>query len=149
MTKPPARGVLRVIDESGEDFLFSADSLLATNPPDQARSSLLRAAVQRHTKIDKIRYRCHCSVLKSVLVMTMQYVTMTEFKQQASRILNDRKPTAILRNSKIEGYYVPAEFLTFDTMDDARGFRNSPVQFSISGRTRSGTWRIGEDRATD
>ena len=52
--------------------------------------------------------------------MTMQYVTMTEFKQRASRILSDKKPTAILRNSKIEGYYVPAEFLTFDTMDDAR-----------------------------
>ena len=50
----------------------------------------------------------------------MQYVTMTEFKQQASRILDDKKPTAILRNSKIEGYYVPAESLTFDTIDDAR-----------------------------
>ena len=35
----------------------------------------------------------------------MRHVTMTEFKQRASRILDDRKPTAILRNSKIEGYY--------------------------------------------
>ena len=50
----------------------------------------------------------------------MRYVTLTEFRQQASRILNDKKPTAILRNSKIEGYYVPAESLTFDTMDDAQ-----------------------------
>ena len=50
----------------------------------------------------------------------MRYVTMTEFKQQASRILDDGKPTAILRNSKIEGYYVPADSLAFDTMDDAR-----------------------------
>ena len=33
----------------------------------------------------------------------MRYVTMTEFKQQASRILSEKKPTAILRNSKIEG----------------------------------------------
>ena len=50
----------------------------------------------------------------------MRYVTMTEFKQQANRILDDRKPMAILRNSSIEGCYVPAESLTFDTMDDAR-----------------------------
>ena len=50
----------------------------------------------------------------------MRYVTMTELKQQASRILDERKPTAILRNSKVEGYYVPAESLLFDTMDDAR-----------------------------
>lgn len=45
---------------------------------------------------------------------------MTEFKQQASRILDEKKPTAILRNSRIEGYYVPAESLTFETMDDAQ-----------------------------
>lgn len=50
----------------------------------------------------------------------MKYVTMTELKQRASRILDEKKPTAILRNSKVEGYYVPAEFLTFDTQDDAR-----------------------------
>ena len=50
----------------------------------------------------------------------MRYVTMTEFKQQASRILDDRTPTAILRNSKVEGYYVPAESLALDTLDDAR-----------------------------
>ena len=49
----------------------------------------------------------------------MRYVTMTEFKQQASRILDEKKPTAILRNSKVEGYYVPTESLAFDTMDDA------------------------------
>lgn len=50
----------------------------------------------------------------------MRYVTMTEFKQQASRILDAREPTAILRNSKVEGYYVPVESLTFKKMDDAR-----------------------------
>lgn len=50
----------------------------------------------------------------------MRYVTMTELKQQASRILDEKQPTAILRNSKVEGYYVPAESLAFDTMDDAR-----------------------------
>ena len=50
----------------------------------------------------------------------MRYVTVTEFKQQASRILNDKIPAAILRNGGIEGYYVPAECLAFDTMDDAR-----------------------------
>ena len=50
----------------------------------------------------------------------MRYVTLTEFKQQASRILDDKKPMAILRNGKIEGYYVPAESLAFNTMDDAQ-----------------------------
>lgn len=50
----------------------------------------------------------------------MRYVTMTEFKQQASRILDEKKPAAILRNSKVEGYYVPSESLAFDTLDDAR-----------------------------
>ncbi len=50
----------------------------------------------------------------------MRYVTMTELKQQASRILDEGKPTAILRNSKIEGYYVPIESLSFDKVDDAR-----------------------------
>ena len=50
----------------------------------------------------------------------MRYVTMTELKQQASRILDERKPTAILRNSKVEGYYVPIESLAFATTDDAR-----------------------------
>ena len=49
----------------------------------------------------------------------MKYVTMTELKQRASRILDEKKPTAILRNSKVEGYYIPAESLVFDTMDDA------------------------------
>ena len=50
----------------------------------------------------------------------MRYVTMTEFKQQASRILDAREPTAILRNSKVEGYYLPVESLAFKTIDDAR-----------------------------
>ncbi len=50
----------------------------------------------------------------------MKYVTMTELKQRASRILDEKKPTAILRNSKVEGYYVPAECLAFDTLDDTR-----------------------------
>ena len=48
------------------------------------------------------------------------YVTMTELKQQASRILDEKEPTAILRNSKVEGYYVPVESLAFATTDDAR-----------------------------
>lgn len=52
--------------------------------------------------------------------MFMRYVTMTEFKQQASRILDAKRPTAILRNSKVEGYYVPVESLNFEAMDDAR-----------------------------
>ena len=50
----------------------------------------------------------------------MRYVTMTELKQQASRILDEKEPTAILRNSKVEGYYVPIESLAFATADDAR-----------------------------
>lgn len=50
----------------------------------------------------------------------MRYVTMTELKQQASRILDEKQPTAILRNSKVEGYYVPIESLAFATTDDAR-----------------------------
>ncbi|MDE0659987.1 MAG: hypothetical protein OXI79_10110 [Gammaproteobacteria bacterium] len=49
----------------------------------------------------------------------MRYVTMTELKQQASRILDEKEPTAILRNSKVEGYYVPIESLAFATNDDA------------------------------
>ena len=36
------------------------------------------------------------------------------------RILDEKKPTAILRNGKLEGYYVPAESLAFDTIKDAR-----------------------------
>ena len=50
----------------------------------------------------------------------MKYVTMTELKQRASRILDEKKPTAILRNSKVKGYYVPVESLAFDTIDDTR-----------------------------
>ena len=50
----------------------------------------------------------------------MRFVTMTEFKQRASRILDDKEPTAILRNSKVEGYYVPEESLAFANADDAR-----------------------------
>ena len=49
----------------------------------------------------------------------MRYVTMTELKQRASRILDEKEPTAILRNSKVEGYYVPIESLAFTTADDA------------------------------
>ncbi len=53
---------------------------------------------------------------------------MTEFKQQVSRTLDEKKPTAILRNSKVEGCYVSAEStaessaepLTFYTLSDAR-----------------------------
>ena len=36
-------GDLRVIDESGEDYLFPACSFVAIDPPDRVRSSLLRA----------------------------------------------------------------------------------------------------------
>ena len=50
----------------------------------------------------------------------MRYVTMTELKRQASRILDEKQPTAILRNSRVEGVYVPVESLAFDTLDDAR-----------------------------
>ncbi len=50
----------------------------------------------------------------------MRYITMTELKQRASRILDEKQPTAILRNSKVEGYYVPVESLAFDAIDDAR-----------------------------
>ena len=42
----------------------------------------------------------------------MRDVSITEFRQQASRILDAKKPTAILRNSKLEGYYFPT--LAFD-----------------------------------
>lgn len=56
----------------------------------------------------------------------MRFVTMTEFKQRASRILDDKEPTAILRNSKVEGY-IPAASLAFETVDDAR----------VAGLTRS------------
>lgn len=50
----------------------------------------------------------------------MRFVTMTEFKQRTSRILDEKEPTAILRNSKVEGYYIPAASLAFETVDDAR-----------------------------
>lgn len=50
----------------------------------------------------------------------MRSVTVTEFKQRASRILDEREPTAILRHGKVEGYYVPAQLLTAEAMDDAR-----------------------------
>ena len=67
------------------------------------------------TDIDAtIRYRYQCRET------TMKYVTMTELKQRASRILDEKQPTAIMRNSKVEGYYIPAESLVFDTMDDTR-----------------------------
>ena len=50
----------------------------------------------------------------------MRYVSITELRQQASRILDAKKPTTILRNSKLEGYYLPVESLAFDATDDAR-----------------------------
>jgi len=37
-------GDLRVIDESGEDYLFPAGSFIAIDPPDQIRSALVHAA---------------------------------------------------------------------------------------------------------
>ena len=35
---------LRIVDESGEDYLFPAGMFVPINPPDQVRSSLLRAS---------------------------------------------------------------------------------------------------------
>jgi hypothetical protein len=37
-------GDLRVIDESGEDYLFSADRFVAIEVPAAARASLLKAS---------------------------------------------------------------------------------------------------------
>ena len=37
-----AAGDLRVVDESGEDYLFPASSFVAINPPERVRASLLR-----------------------------------------------------------------------------------------------------------
>ena len=39
-----ADGDLRVVDESGEDYLFPAAMFVPINPPDQVRSSLLRVS---------------------------------------------------------------------------------------------------------
>ena len=39
-----ADGDLRIVDESGEDYLFPAGMFVPVNPPDQVRSSLLRAS---------------------------------------------------------------------------------------------------------
>ena len=39
-----ADGDLRVIDESGEDYLYSADRFVPINVPDAVQKSLLRAA---------------------------------------------------------------------------------------------------------
>ena len=36
-------GDLRVVDESGEDYLFPASCFVAINPPDRVRSSILNA----------------------------------------------------------------------------------------------------------
>ena len=36
-------GDLRVVDESGEDYLFPASSFVAINPPDRVRSSIMSA----------------------------------------------------------------------------------------------------------
>ena len=45
---------------------------------------------------------------------------MTKLKQKASRIRNDKKPTASRPNSKTEGHDAQEEALASDTMDDAR-----------------------------
>lgn len=37
-------GDLRIIDESGEDYLFPATSFVSISPPQQVRSSLQRAS---------------------------------------------------------------------------------------------------------
>jgi len=39
-----ASGDVRVVDESGEDYLFPADAFFAISLPEQVRSSLQRAA---------------------------------------------------------------------------------------------------------
>ena len=49
----------------------------------------------------------------------MRHETLTGFKRRASRILDEKEPVAILRHGKIAGYYVPAESLAFDVLDDA------------------------------
>ena len=45
-----AAGDIRVIDESGEDYLYSADRFVEIEPPQRVRRSLLHAAkaAQRH-----------------------------------------------------------------------------------------------------
>ena len=45
---------------------------------------------------------------------------MTKSKQQASRIRNEKKPTANRPSSKTEGHDAQEETLASDTMDDAR-----------------------------
>jgi hypothetical protein len=37
-------GDIRVVDESGEDYVFSADRFVAIDVPDAVRASLLRAS---------------------------------------------------------------------------------------------------------
>ena len=37
-------GDVRVVDESGEDYLFPATGFVAISPPDRVRASLLRSA---------------------------------------------------------------------------------------------------------
>ena len=39
-----ADGDLRIVDESGEDYLFPAGMFVPINPPDPVRSSLLRTS---------------------------------------------------------------------------------------------------------
>lgn len=39
-----AAGDLRVVDESGEDYLFRATGFVAISPPERVRSSLQRSA---------------------------------------------------------------------------------------------------------
>lgn len=40
-----ATGDLRIVDESGEDYLFPAAAFVAINLPKRVRSSILRAAL--------------------------------------------------------------------------------------------------------
>ena len=42
-----ADGGLRVVDESGEDYLFPVAMFVAIDPPEQVRSSLLRTAASQ------------------------------------------------------------------------------------------------------
>ena len=39
-----SHGQLRIVDESGEDYLFSADRLVAIDVPEAVRDSLLQAS---------------------------------------------------------------------------------------------------------
>ena len=62
----------------------------------------------------------HRSVLISLNETVKRYAAMTEFKQQASRALVEKRSTPIMRNTKVDGDCVPAESPKFETMDDGR-----------------------------